>query len=319
MVLPPDSRQLLPPGLNQPRGWPSDVETRNRCLDVDGFLHPLSLSIYSYATIGAPHTHFPIGRVSPARRCRSLNVPILVASISLLVVAVPSGTHAVRPGTCGATPRGDGNRQGPRPDSARAMPCQEGGAPAPLHGRGHQLDHGQQAREDCPPDRMSSAAIVSPFQGLDHGVGNPGRRSFLALPWAILSRPVGPGKSSAGRGRLRCRALNFNFELQPAKRLDRRDRQAFSAAAVRALELFERFCARRREVSTFAGWECLRQTLPQVFPPGFVCGKTCCGRFLAGELRGEIGFPRFRMGKARGRVCRRRIQANTSAANAVWA
>ena len=63
------------------------------------------------------------------------------------------------------------------------------------HWRGHKLDHGQAAREVLPPDRMSSAAIVSPFQGLDHGVGNPGRCSFLALPWAILSRPVGPGKS----------------------------------------------------------------------------------------------------------------------------
>jgi hypothetical protein len=61
------------------------------------------------------------------------------------------------------------------------------------------------------------------------------------------------------------------------------------------LELFERFCARRRLFSTFPGWECLRQTLPRVFPPGFVRRKTCFWAFPAGDLRGEIGSGRFRM------------------------
>ena len=35
MTVPPNSCQLLSRGLNQPRRRPGDVETGNRCLDVD--------------------------------------------------------------------------------------------------------------------------------------------------------------------------------------------------------------------------------------------------------------------------------------------
>jgi len=72
--------------------------------------------------------------------------------------------------------------------------------------------------------------------------------------------------------------------------VDRSDRQAFQTAAARALELSERFCARRRLFSTVPGWKRPRQTLPQVFPPGFARSKMRFGTFPAGKPRGEIGF-----------------------------